>query len=124
MIRKICLMRNMISLSAKFSQLILYIKTLVFIKQMKRNSLGNVHNYSIFIFWIEMLEFILITMADDNISDQRTCRICLETDNQKKMIRPCKCIGSIAYVHSFCEEKWIEKSPFLIHHSSPSYIVC
>jgi hypothetical protein len=39
--------------------------------------------------------------------DQKVCRICLETDEQDgSMIAPCKCSGSMKYVHSQCLRRW------------------
>src|SRR5690349_13211289 len=39
-----------------------------------------------------------------------TCRICHEDDKPKKMIKPCKCSGSVAFVHFDCIKSWIESS--------------
>lgn len=44
------------------------------------------------------------------------CRICLEEENdQFQLISPCKCEGSIKYLHSICLKKWLnscKQSPF------------
>jgi RING-variant domain len=41
-------------------------------------------------------------------SEDITCRICLETDQAiKNFIRPCKCSGSIKYVHEGCLKTWL-----------------
>ncbi|CAD8055111.1 unnamed protein product [Paramecium sonneborni] len=39
----------------------------------------------------------------------KTCRICLETeqDNDKPIIHPCKCKGSLGQVHEECLKTWI-----------------
>lgn len=40
--------------------------------------------------------------------DDFICRICYDTEkNNKNMISPCKCKGSIKWVHPECLEKWI-----------------
>ncbi|KAI9314224.1 hypothetical protein BX666DRAFT_1971569 [Dichotomocladium elegans] len=36
----------------------------------------------------------------------RVCRICLEKDDKSKLIAPCRCKGSIKYVHSHCLAAW------------------
>ena len=36
------------------------------------------------------------------------CRICLEDNDE--LIKPCKCNGTIAYVHKACLETWINAS--------------
>jgi hypothetical protein len=36
------------------------------------------------------------------------CRICLESEEGKKMISPCKCTGSQKFVHQKCLAKWQE----------------
>lgn len=39
------------------------------------------------------------------------CRICFDTESlQKKLISPCKCTGSIEYVHEDCLKTWISLS--------------
>ena len=35
------------------------------------------------------------------------CRICLDDDNTKNLISPCRCKGSMGAVHSNCIEQWI-----------------
>ena len=37
---------------------------------------------------------------------QMQCRFCLETDN-KPMISPCRCSGTVKYVHKECIHKWV-----------------
>ncbi|CAG8817070.1 8701_t:CDS:2, partial [Gigaspora rosea] len=34
------------------------------------------------------------------------CRICLSKDDPKSLIAPCKCKGSVKYVHSSCLTQW------------------
>ncbi|KAI7855325.1 hypothetical protein BDC45DRAFT_534573 [Circinella umbellata] len=36
----------------------------------------------------------------------RVCRICLEKDDKDNLISPCKCKGSIKYVHAHCIASW------------------
>jgi len=43
-------------------------------------------------------------------SYEKRCRICYDDDKQEKLINPCKCDGSIKFVHQSCLEKWIETS--------------
>ena len=42
------------------------------------------------------------------ISNQnsKSCRICLDDDNQNDLIRPCLCSGGSAYVHRKCLDNW------------------
>lgn len=37
------------------------------------------------------------------------CRYCLDEDNEKDMISPCKCTGTTKYVHRACLEAWFEQ---------------
>jgi len=39
------------------------------------------------------------------------CRICHEGRAAGKLRKPCKCSGTIAYVHKTCLEKWQNSSP-------------
>lgn len=39
------------------------------------------------------------------------CRFCLEPDVKTALITPCRCIGSIAYVHSNCLLRWYHTNP-------------
>ena len=36
----------------------------------------------------------------------KTCRICLDNDNEKDLISPCMCTGGSAYVHRQCLDNW------------------
>ena len=40
--------------------------------------------------------------------NEKICRICYENDS--KLIYPCKCSGSIKWIHESCLKKWIETS--------------
>jgi hypothetical protein len=46
-----------------------------------------------------------------NSSEERpVCKICYEgEDNKQNLIRPCKCQGSMKYIHEICLKKWIDK---------------
>lgn len=47
-------------------------------------------------------------------STEYVCRICLEEDNLENLISPCKCNGTIKYIHKDCLDKWrtVSKSKF------------
>lgn len=41
-------------------------------------------------------------------NEEKTCRICLETEVcSEKFIRPCKCSGSVKFVHEECLKSWL-----------------
>ena len=37
------------------------------------------------------------------------CRICLEGEEEGRLIKPCACLGSISYVHEKCLAEWIRR---------------
>lgn len=42
-------------------------------------------------------------------ADERVCRICLsEEEENNPIISPCKCIGSVRYIHLLCIQEWLE----------------
>ena len=43
-------------------------------------------------------------------SDQITCRICLdgETEEDDELITPCKCAGTMKYIHFKCLKEWLD----------------
>ncbi len=49
----------------------------------------------------------------DNINNteytSKECKFCLEEDKEHNLISPCKCTGSLKYVHLKCLEKYHEK---------------
>lgn len=51
-------------------------------------------------------------MPDDMEQDQETvCRICrCEEEVGRPLFHPCKCSGSIKYVHNDCLEAWLRMS--------------
>lgn len=42
-------------------------------------------------------------------SEPNVCRICQEEDD-KKLIAPCRCNGTVKYIHEECFNKWIQTS--------------
>jgi E3 ubiquitin-protein ligase DOA10 len=38
----------------------------------------------------------------------KECRYCLSTENFENLIIPCKCEGSLKYVHQSCLKAWVE----------------
>ncbi|KAF9190896.1 hypothetical protein BGZ50_009774 [Haplosporangium sp. Z 11] len=64
-----------------------------------------------------------MSFAQDDINERR-CRICFETDDDKdsesgRLISPCLCKGSSRYIHLGCLEKWRKNAP-----RSESYYAC
>jgi len=47
---------------------------------------------------------------NDNFDDELICRICRENGTRENLVHPCKCSGSIRYVHEKCLLEWIEHS--------------
>eukprot|EP00743_Colponemidia_sp_Colp-15_P008916 GILK01009729.1.p1 GENE.GILK01009729.1~~GILK01009729.1.p1 ORF type:complete len:335 (+),score=28.17 GILK01009729.1:46-1005(+) len=45
--------------------------------------------------------------SSPNSSEPPVCRICLENDTQKKLISPCKCSGSMRWIHEDCLKQWL-----------------
>ena len=44
-------------------------------------------------------------------SETLLCRICLlEGDEDHPLFHPCRCSGTIKYVHQHCLKKWLEMS--------------
>jgi RING-variant domain len=41
-----------------------------------------------------------------SIAEEKTCRICLEDDEQETMIAPCRCKGGSKWVHRDCLDEW------------------
>lgn len=42
--------------------------------------------------------------------DERQCRICFDGPESGRLIRPCHCRGSIAYIHVECLQRWRRES--------------
>lgn len=48
---------------------------------------------------------------DDDDDDERICRVCrAEDEPDNPLYHPCKCSGSIRYVHSDCLVQWLQQS--------------
>ena len=46
------------------------------------------------------------------MTDEITCRICLDTDDDdRELISPCNCSGTMALVHRDCLQHWREAGP-------------
>ena len=68
-----------------------------------------------------------ILLESDNINNMdkynlpilKKCRYCYMDNNQKTFIAPCKCSGSIKFVHIYCLEKWKK-----IKHKSSYCEIC
>src|SRR6266536_3190428 len=51
------------------------------------------------------------TDAEDGLGDADTCRICRgEGSDSEPLFHPCKCSGSIKYVHQDCLMEWLSHS--------------
>ncbi|XP_015913003.2 E3 ubiquitin-protein ligase MARCHF3-like isoform X2 [Parasteatoda tepidariorum] len=48
------------------------------------------------------------TLQASNLEDNPTCRICYGGPNIGRLLKPCKCKGTIEYVHGRCLELWLE----------------
>lgn len=69
-------------------------------------------NDCVFIFKVTNL-YITRCMTNYLKLSERTlvsCRICLENDNEYKLISPCRCSGSMKYVHHKCLCSWMEET--------------
>lgn len=49
-------------------------------------------------------------IIDDYDEHEMVCRICRMPGDEEPLYHPCKCSGSIRYVHSSCLSKWLEHS--------------
>ncbi len=41
-----------------------------------------------------------------NSQEEKICRICYENDSKEKLYCPCKCDGTIKWIHKSCLDKW------------------
>ncbi|KAI6208226.1 Zinc finger domain containing protein [Aphelenchoides besseyi] len=59
-------------------------------------------------------------------SGNRTCRICLSCQETKRtrLISPCRCKGSISYVHAACLVRWIDLNERKLSRSVPRCELC
>ena len=49
------------------------------------------------------------------------CRICLEQSRLSDLVSPCRCNGSLKYIHKACFINWIDKSKSLVCELCKSY---
>ena len=45
-------------------------------------------------------------LVNENKEDVASCRICYGTAEDGRLIKPCKCSGSVRYIHVSCLDKW------------------
>ena len=50
-----------------------------------------------------------------------TCRICLEQSKLSDLVNPCRCNGTLKYIHKSCFVSWIDKSKSLTCELCRSY---
>ena len=70
--------------------------------------------------------------SNSNVSDNnhKICRICFEKDyneTNNTLLHPCKCTGSVKYIHDHCLHEWINKMYFKnkqILHQVPKCELC
>uniref|UniRef100_A0A7S3Y8H9 RING-CH-type domain-containing protein n=2 Tax=Lotharella globosa TaxID=91324 RepID=A0A7S3Y8H9_9EUKA len=43
---------------------------------------------------------------EDDDGDEKTCRICFDSENPETMIRPCRCSGGQKWIHRSCLDDW------------------
>lgn len=43
------------------------------------------------------------------MEDQQDCRICLDNKNVHDFVSPCKCSGTLKYVHQKCFSRWLQE---------------
>uniref|UniRef100_A0A1I7X399 RING-CH-type domain-containing protein n=1 Tax=Heterorhabditis bacteriophora TaxID=37862 RepID=A0A1I7X399_HETBA len=54
----------------------------------------------------------IILSALSVIDDERVCKFCYGDDDQEdKWLRPCRCSGSLQWVHFKCFDQWLKKAP-------------
>ena len=50
---------------------------------------------------------VLPTAKTASKSFEKVCRICIESESESIMISPCRCMGSVKFVHESCLKSWI-----------------
>ena len=45
------------------------------------------------------------------MEDEKQCRVCLEHNNIGDLIAPCRCSGTMRYIHRMCLNRWRFTSP-------------
>ncbi|TMS33441.1 hypothetical protein L596_001181 [Steinernema carpocapsae] len=53
-----------------------------------------------------------VVAEDDNCASKRQCKYCFSDEDVGRWLTPCKCSGSIRYVHSVCFDHWLKVAPF------------
>ncbi|GFR05680.1 e3 ubiquitin-protein ligase MARCH3 [Trichonephila clavata] len=53
-------------------------------------------------------EPVLLKVSD--LENNPMCRICYNGPSRERLVRPCKCKGTIEYVHRHCLERWLEST--------------
>ncbi|GBM77723.1 E3 ubiquitin-protein ligase MARCH3 [Araneus ventricosus] len=63
-------------------------------------------------------ETVLLKVSD--LESNPMCRICYNGPSKERLLRPCKCKGTIEFVHRHCLERWLESTNYetceLCHH--------
>ncbi|XP_015914081.1 E3 ubiquitin-protein ligase MARCHF2 [Parasteatoda tepidariorum] len=61
-----------------------------------------------------------VVLQVGNLENNQMCRICYSGPSRERLLRPCKCKGTIEYVHRNCLERWLETTNYeaceLCHH--------
>ncbi|VDP13879.1 unnamed protein product [Onchocerca flexuosa] len=52
-----------------------------------------------------------------DVNDSKICRYCLSDDDISEWITPCKCIGTMKWVHLSCFEQWLSFAPYNMKYS-------
>ena len=68
----------------------------------KKNSYTNLENDEEF----DNEEISLQINDEENQVESSICRFCLESDNKEDLIVPCRCSGSMKFVHRYCLQEW------------------
>ena len=68
----------------------------------KKNSYQNLENDKI----SDTEEVSLQISDEENQTTPSICRFCLESDNEEDLIVPCRCSGTMKFVHRYCLQEW------------------
>ncbi|RWS10723.1 hypothetical protein B4U79_18065 [Dinothrombium tinctorium] len=55
-------------------------------------------------------DICVISITSEKETENKFCKICLETQEDWKLIEPCGCRGSSAHVHENCLANWFQTS--------------
>lgn len=58
-----------------------------------------------------ILELLWFAITTGEIAAEKLCRFCYGDDEQTGWLRPCKCSGSLKWVHRNCFDLWMNKAP-------------